>query len=552
MANNVYIGSRYVPVFDGAWDATKSYEALTIVEYGNNSYTSKRPVPVGTLPTNTTYWALTGNYNGQISALQDQINSNSSNISSINNKINHMEIRNVLDFGAVGDGVTDDTAAIVSAIGSGARLYFPPYHQFKVTEITIEDTNVTFMGGGVIDGIIRIRATWPNNEPINFMATEVTFVGATPIIIDRGISIKIFNCRFFNSDKCITISPTGEYSASTWSHLVEDLNIDSNYVWMCNYFIYGDRGNITGVPQDYLYMGDMNVLNNQVKVAHISHIYIADCDGAIIANNTFYFGGYAGKDPNKLRNIHIYHWSAGVQINDNQLFEAGREGILLYNASRYTIEGNHIVQCGQVNLSSAIKIQMFGAGSGNYGLITGNHIYAPSKFAVELENAQRVTVVDNYVYNPYTDAAYYGEDLGNPAMSSVVHYVVHSETINAVDYSRITAKNWAYDDSALYHGFVNYNEKEIYKTITSGTPTLENGTIWNLNPPSGMTISSIDTSHLNEGAVVTLVAYNVGVVVKNTASIRLHGGVDYNMPINSVLQLKYMTGMLWEIGRTET
>lgn len=73
MPNNLYIGSRYVPIFDGAWDNTKSYEALTIVEYGNNSYTSKRPVPVGTLPTNTSYWALTGNYNGAISNLQNQI-----------------------------------------------------------------------------------------------------------------------------------------------------------------------------------------------------------------------------------------------------------------------------------------------------------------------------------------------------------------------------------------------------------------------------------------------------------------------------------------------
>ena len=73
MANNVYIGMRYVPIFDGDWDNTKSYEALTIVTYGNNSYTSKKPVPVGTLPTDTTYWALTGNLNGMISALQNDV-----------------------------------------------------------------------------------------------------------------------------------------------------------------------------------------------------------------------------------------------------------------------------------------------------------------------------------------------------------------------------------------------------------------------------------------------------------------------------------------------
>lgn len=86
MPNDVYIGSRYVPIFDGAWDNTKSYEPLTIVEYGNNTYTSKRPVPVGTLPTNTTYWALTGNYNGQIAHLQDQIDDNTSDITALANK----------------------------------------------------------------------------------------------------------------------------------------------------------------------------------------------------------------------------------------------------------------------------------------------------------------------------------------------------------------------------------------------------------------------------------------------------------------------------------
>lgn len=74
MANNVYIGSRYVPIFDGTWSNSKSYEPLTIVEYGNSSYTSKRQVPAGTLPTNTTYWALTGNYNGQIADLQSEVN----------------------------------------------------------------------------------------------------------------------------------------------------------------------------------------------------------------------------------------------------------------------------------------------------------------------------------------------------------------------------------------------------------------------------------------------------------------------------------------------
>lgn len=66
MANNIYIGARYVPIFDGDWNSQKAYEALTVVNYVGSSYTSKRAVPAGVVPTNTTYWALTGNFNEQM------------------------------------------------------------------------------------------------------------------------------------------------------------------------------------------------------------------------------------------------------------------------------------------------------------------------------------------------------------------------------------------------------------------------------------------------------------------------------------------------------
>lgn len=68
-----YIGARYVPKFDGEWKENKVYEPLTIVEYNNGSYTSKIPVPAGTLPTNKEYWALTGSTNGFIQKLQGDV-----------------------------------------------------------------------------------------------------------------------------------------------------------------------------------------------------------------------------------------------------------------------------------------------------------------------------------------------------------------------------------------------------------------------------------------------------------------------------------------------
>lgn len=77
MANRQYIGARYVPKFadvnGGVWDDDYAYEPLTIVKHGTDFYTSKRDVPVGIQITDTTYWVKTGDYNGAIQGLQDEI-----------------------------------------------------------------------------------------------------------------------------------------------------------------------------------------------------------------------------------------------------------------------------------------------------------------------------------------------------------------------------------------------------------------------------------------------------------------------------------------------
>lgn len=108
MPNNVYIGSRYVPIFKGAWNNIDSYESLSIVEHGNNSYTSKRPVPLNTPPTtgdeNDPYWALTGNYNGQIANLQQQTNNNTSDIQALT-KLTVDTVSDLIDLDCVVDDV---------------------------------------------------------------------------------------------------------------------------------------------------------------------------------------------------------------------------------------------------------------------------------------------------------------------------------------------------------------------------------------------------------------------------------------------------------------
>lgn len=50
--------SHYVPVFDGKWNDTKSYDPFTLVSWKGNSYISKTFVPAHTDIQNDGFWAL--------------------------------------------------------------------------------------------------------------------------------------------------------------------------------------------------------------------------------------------------------------------------------------------------------------------------------------------------------------------------------------------------------------------------------------------------------------------------------------------------------------
>lgn len=68
---NTYVGFRYVPLFCGAWDNSKGYEALSVVTHNGGGYTSNKPVPAGIEPgtDNGEYWAYTYRAGGEASAI---------------------------------------------------------------------------------------------------------------------------------------------------------------------------------------------------------------------------------------------------------------------------------------------------------------------------------------------------------------------------------------------------------------------------------------------------------------------------------------------------
>ena len=68
-------GKRIIPKHDGVWNRKKEYEELTIVldAESGDGYISRKPVPAGTVLSDTDYWSLCSHFNAQMYRLETDV-----------------------------------------------------------------------------------------------------------------------------------------------------------------------------------------------------------------------------------------------------------------------------------------------------------------------------------------------------------------------------------------------------------------------------------------------------------------------------------------------
>lgn len=322
LINRQYVGARYVPKIMGEWNKALQYEALSVVTYMGNSFTSKVPVPANVEINNEDYWINTGNYNAQVEEYKQLVN----------NEILRKPYVSIEDYGAIAN--TDITAALNMAIEecnkTGKNLYIPSKNYIVSDPITINKSICIFgdIGRGATTGDYRsvdFSLIYTGNNTLFTISEQCSYVVIDALSIKGNsnsicfevntLRNKFMNCYIAYFDKVFSLTMTNSEIPA-----FENI-IDNNYFYENNIVLYSyyKRGSATDgyftnniiikgnysinstVLSQWIISGNHDYTNNGINISQGVNLQI---------NNNYFDNG------NKT-SINILA-NGGLQINSNQ------------------------------------------------------------------------------------------------------------------------------------------------------------------------------------------------------------------------------------------
>ena len=459
-----YVGARYVPVFVGEWDSSMqtTYEPLSIVTVANvGSYTSKKFVPVGIPITDTDYWALSGSVSGQIISLTDRVDALEATI------------KTPEQFGAVGDGVADDTAAINSALSGGGIIVFKAGASYKVdpdVSLLVDDNSYVDLNGATIV-----------SKAVSSDYYEVFYINQkSNVTIKNGAII---------GDRDIHTGATGEWGMCVYvggsTNVLID-NIDISKAWGDGVYI-GDTAEYDNVS-----CSSVTVTNCKIHDCRRQGISVTFADDVIIDGNIIY--NISGTAPEACIDIEPNSTQhANNVIISNNILKVAKKGIETRDANGdidhisihgNTLEGNNAtgVLMSINNSHASIFDNIFtGDISTNAVSILGSdsvfennkfidlvctialYLYDATRIAIKGNTFKKLTLTGSCVYFYHTSfCSLIGNIFASITTSSSDDYLIYLNGASGAnaDYNTInnnTADNIVFKYGICFGQYANHN-----------------------------------------------------------------------------------------------
>lgn len=313
----------------------------------------------------------------------------------------------IRDYGAVGDGTTDDTAAIQAAMtaAAGGALYIPPTPTYyKVTSAINGVSNIAIFGSGTA-GTIRNTSGGTSTDFNIFQFTDCS-------------NIQIQNIGLYGANKAMT-SPAQDGSEGTGIALLNCsnfilLNNNIQYTTNCGIFIgaqaskTSQNGQIIGnylnnngaastAGANYLTSASIDILMLQQNSGVVTKILVEAnicISPNIVGVGTTYYPDYSGS---------IYD----ITVTGNEIANKAKHGVMFYGgaldpqaAYSSIISNNNIRDCGWIGIYLNGALQDM--------VVTGN------KITNVCTNVPNISLMYAGI-GGYSSQSYYGDSLGRGA-----------------------------------------------------------------------------------------------------------------------------------------
>jgi hypothetical protein len=285
------------------------------------------------------------------------------------------DIVSVKDFGAVGDGVTDDTAAINAALLAHRRVTVPA-GTYSITTI-----NMSVAGTALIleDGAILAPTTY-NVKGVNVTAADCSLIGgkiSSPATFDGSNSQRTYATVWVTGDNfsmfrvwLFNIPRAGVHFEACTNHRVEGCRFQGNYP----YASYNPATTTAQIAIDYDPPTDSGPTTDSGNGAVVViGNRIETCIQGVLTGN---YGGSASQ--------------LGIVITGNSFNRCWDHGVYMQVGLAYVISGNQFGNC---------KIPIVADGQG--GAVVGNTLYATEtsqtnkQQSISVRNASDCVIANN-------------------------------------------------------------------------------------------------------------------------------------------------------------